>query len=116
MAGFWRLRFLRLRKSGIWSGMRLFVLLFYIAVMVFVVFVLIKKTKSVFGYNDDTEETPESLVADRSLSSRVHDDVLHFEAQFKPGLGAHGQAVRFPEQSEKDIEDQLKVRSPTSVQ
>jgi hypothetical protein len=50
----------------------------------------------------------ENQVVDRSLL-KVPDEILQFEAQAKPGLGAHGQAVRFADQSEKDIEDQLKV-------
>jgi len=41
--------------------------------------------------------------------NNVPKEVLDFEGLSKPGLGAHGAAVRFPEQSEADIQNQLKV-------
>ena len=104
MSAFWRLRLLRIRKSGIWSSMKLGMLLVYIAIMAIIVVTLVKKTSNIFG----SSESSEALVDDRGML-KVPDEVLQFEAQAKPGLGAHGQAVRLTDQSEKDIEDQLKV-------
>ncbi len=70
---------------------------------------LVRKTGSIFGYGEEgVVQSPGALVADRD-SDVVPEEVLQFEAKAKPGLGAHGQAVRLSDQSDKDIEDQLKV-------
>lgn len=110
MSAFWRLRLLRIRKSGVWSSLKLVMLLVYIAVIAAIVLTLVKKTSNIFG----SGESSEALVDERGLL-KVPDEVLQFEAQAKPGLGAHGQAVRLSDQSEKDIEDQLKVITISSL-
>ena len=70
---------------------------------------LVRKTGSIFGYGEEEAGANQgALVADRDPDV-VPEEVLQFEAKAKPGLGAHGQAVRLSDQSEKDIEDQLKA-------
>lgn len=70
---------------------------------------LVRKTGSIFGYGEDEAGAiPGALVADRDPSV-VPEEVLQFEAKAKPGLGAHGQAVHLSDQSENDIQDQLKA-------
>lgn len=103
MAANWRLRCLRLRKSGIWSTVKLLLLLVYIGLMIALVLALARKTNSIFNVDDPAAG---ALVA---LPEEVSPELLAFEALAKPGLGAHGAAVRFQEQTEKDIEDQLKL-------
>ena len=76
--------------------------------MVMIVVALVRKTGGILGFGEEQVQSPEALVADRG-SLEVPEEILKFEAQAKPGLGAHGQGVRLSDQSEKDIEDQLKV-------
>ncbi len=112
-----RLKFLRLRKSGAWSSVRLALFLVYLVLMLFLVMALVKKGSTFFG---DTVPLPgePSLRAESGARVQIGDqegdvaprEVLDFEGLSKPGLGAHGAAVRFPEQSETDIQEQLKVR------
>jgi hypothetical protein len=63
--------------------------------------------ENIFSFKGDAK-TLDNHMDNKSLL-KVPNEILQFEAQAKPGLGAHGQAVRFPDQSEKDIEDQLEV-------
>ena len=110
MSGFCRLRFLRMRKSGVWSGVKLLLLIVYVVFMIMLVMALFRKTTDIFGFAvvGDTQVVAEARVAGR-VPAEVPAEVLKFEAQVKPGLGAHGQGVRLSDQSDKDIEDQLKV-------
>ena len=82
--------------------------------MVMLVVALIRKTGGILGFGEDEVQSPEALVADRG-SVEVPEEIIKFEAQAKPGLGAHGQGVRLSDQSEKDIEDQLKVCSRSAI-
>ena len=109
MSGFWRLRFLRMRKSGVWSGVKLLLLLVYVVFMVMLALALFRKTTDIFGTAAGGDPQAAARVADR-VPLEVPEEVLKFEAQAKPGLGAHGQGVRLSDQSDKDIEDQLKVK------
>jgi hypothetical protein len=107
-----RLKWLRLRKSGAWSSVRLGLFLVYLVLMVFLVMALVKKGSGFFADTVPLHGEP-SLREGYEVreTDAVPKEVLDFEAMSKPGLGAHGAAVRFPEQSETDVQEQLKVRS-----
>jgi len=112
MASNLRLKLLRLRKSGAWSSVRLLLFLVYLLLVFFLVMALVKKGSTFFNEMVPLPGEPSILGrADELIygENNVPKEVLDFEGLSKPGLGAHGAAVRFPEQSEADIQNQLKV-------
>lgn len=95
--------------------MRLLLFVVYLVLMLFLVMALVKRGSSFFSETVPLPGEPSLRVGQGENDPEadvVPREVIDFERLSKPGLGAHGAAVRFPEQSEADVQEQLKVDRP----
>ena len=95
-----RLLVLRLRNSRSWSAVKFVVIITYIIFMILCLLYL-------FNRNSENQVTKEEELK----SQDVPQEVLDFEAQVRPGLGAYGKGVTLEEQTEDDIKELMKQHS-----
>lgn len=105
-----RLLLLKLRKSKLWISLKIVLFVIYGVFIATLVYTLIRKSNdlihSILSSGDELGVNSRASILERIVAPK---EILQFESLAKPGLGAQGSAVRFKEQSDRDIQEQLKV-------
>ncbi len=106
-----RFLLLKLRKSNFWISLKIVLFVLYGAFIATVIFTLIRKSNDLI-YTILSSGGESGVQSRGSLFERIAapQEIIQFESLAKPGLGAQGNPVRFKEQSDSDIQDQLKVK------